>query len=149
MTDDTRPFVNNATMAEKHEIAKNDQRVHRDTNFSRAEGEFSLAQSGRHAQRVNITGQWDSLARYPKLPATSPWSCDPVPPEEPLGYSVEETPIVGEPHEQQLGDGASATPPSPVAVERAITSRPRDVEASTATPNPESNSNPNRRRGLR
>jgi hypothetical protein len=146
MADDTRPFVNDASMATKHEIAKNDQRVHRDMMQSRTEADFELGRQGRHAARVDITGSWSSHARYPKLPASSPWACDPVGPEPPIGIDVSETPVVGEVHEQQLGDGASATPPSPKAVESAVTSRPRDVEASTATPNPESNSN--RRRGL-
>ena len=37
-----------------------------------------------------------SPVSYPKLPASSPWSCDPVPPEPPYGLDISEPPIVGE-----------------------------------------------------
>jgi hypothetical protein len=134
---DTRPFVNNATMSEKREIVKN--KVQRkDVYSSRAEADYNLAQSGRHAARkIDATGDWAGFLRHPRLPPNSPWSIEnaQVPPEEPLGYDINETPVVGEPHEQQLGDGASATPPSPEAVESAISSPRPDVEASTATSN--------------
>jgi hypothetical protein len=36
------------------------------------------------------------VPQYPPLPQNSPWSNDPVPSEEPLGYSVHEHPVVGE-----------------------------------------------------
>jgi hypothetical protein len=29
------------------------------------------------------------VPQYPQQPASSPWSCDGVPPEEPLGYSID------------------------------------------------------------
>jgi hypothetical protein len=43
---------------------------------------------------------------YPKLPANSPWACDPVPTEPPLGFSVDAMEPVGELHER--GDAAEA-----------------------------------------
>jgi hypothetical protein len=100
MTNDTRPYQQDASMALKHEIVKNDQRVHRDTNFSRAQADFSLAQQGRHAQAINLTGRYDGENRIPRQPATSPSNqMAMVPDEPPTGYPIHETPIVGEPHE--------------------------------------------------
>jgi hypothetical protein len=36
---------------------------------------------------------------YPHQPPNSPYSADPVGLEPPLGYSIEDQPVVGEPHE--------------------------------------------------
>jgi hypothetical protein len=149
MTNDLRPNVNDPiTMKDKHEVVRNDQRVHRDTFHSRAEGDFALAQQGRHAQRVNITGQWDSLARHPRLPETSPSNqMAMVGHEAPLNADVNAMEPVGEPGEvaksiEQLGnDGDLANSPSePTAAA---------VECSTVPPAAAStNPNSNRRRGL-
>jgi hypothetical protein len=53
-------------------------------------------------------GRWKKPAQpsdpaklYPPLPASSPWHHDPVPDEEPLGFSVEEMPVMGEPWEAE------------------------------------------------
>ena len=73
------------------DISKADkQTVHRDTLLSRAQADYDLANVGRHAR--NITGSWDGPHRYPFLPETSPWSCEPVGLEPPLPYSVSEPP---------------------------------------------------------
>jgi hypothetical protein len=52
---------------------------------------------GRFQKQVptNVSGK-DPATLYPKLPTSSHWSNDPVPPEAPLGIDVTETPIVGE-----------------------------------------------------
>jgi hypothetical protein len=34
--------------------------------------------------------QADPTGEVPRLPANSPWGADNVPPEEPLGYSIEQ-----------------------------------------------------------
>jgi hypothetical protein len=79
---------------------------------------------------------------YPQQPSNSPWHHDPVPMEEPLGFSVEDHDPVGERHELARdaadtpstagevghhmdvadGEGAAATNEPPVAV------RPRSSE---------------------
>jgi hypothetical protein len=41
----------------------------------------------------------DPAKLYAPLPASSPWHSDPVPNEEPLGFSVEDMPVMGEPFE--------------------------------------------------
>jgi hypothetical protein len=38
---------------------------------------------------------------YPRLPEDSPWSSNPLPPEPPLGYSVDDLEPVGEVFEQE------------------------------------------------
>lgn len=56
---------------------------------------------------------------YPKLPDGSPWRQQQPPPEEPLGFSVEEMPVMGEPWEAEraaeiaaAGGGSYSSPPS-------------------------------------
>ncbi len=59
---------------------------------------------------------------YPRLPASSPWSHDPVPPEEPLGIDINEMPALGgmsacvaSPAQAQPDrSGGKSGPPSPV-----------------------------------
>jgi hypothetical protein len=128
--------------------AADKRQVHKDTYAARAEADWELNRQGRHAaQKIDTTGNWSGFNRYPKLPATSPWSCDPVPPEPPIGTDVSETPVVGEPAEiaaslEQLGnDGDLANSPSgPTAA--AVELNP--VPPAAASTNP----NSNRRRGL-
>jgi hypothetical protein len=56
---------------------------------------------GRWKKQQQIVGQRPKVD-YPPLPASSPWSiADPSGLEPPLGISVAEAPIVGEPHEVQ------------------------------------------------
>jgi hypothetical protein len=54
---------------------------------------------------------------YPALPEGNPFAADIVPTEQPLGYSVEALPAVGEPHEvaasiEALGSASAAPTPS-------------------------------------
>jgi hypothetical protein len=54
---------------------------------------------GRWVKKVEVVGQ-KRETNYPQLPASSPWhAADPSGLEPPLGISVAEAPIVGEPHE--------------------------------------------------
>jgi hypothetical protein len=103
-----RPFNNTSTQAER-------QQVHRsDTMRSRAESDFALGQSGRHAQQTRFAPE------YPKLPETSPQNqMAQMPPEEPYGQDVNAMEPVGEYNEVQaslerLGDGVPV-PSSPEA----------------------------------
>jgi hypothetical protein len=58
----------------------------------------------------------DPAKLYAPLPASSPWHCDPVPDEEPLGFSVEEMPVMGEPWEAEraaaIADSVAASSPA-------------------------------------
>ena len=89
-------FNNRATMKEKVEQLRNDQRnastLHQ---FASSEaGEIG----GRFAKPATVNASQQAV-HYPKLPTSSPWSCDPVPPEEPLGIDVNEPVVTGEPFE--------------------------------------------------
>jgi len=73
------------TMKEKRELIKNTYLAHTHSD-----------EGGRYAKTTpnNVIGS--SPVSYPKLPASSPWSCDPVPPEPPYGIDISEPPLVGE-----------------------------------------------------
>ena len=51
------PYSNNSTQKEKRQVLK-------DTNFSRAQGDYELSQQGRHAQRNSFTGSQGAV-HYP------------------------------------------------------------------------------------
>src|SRR5262249_27697905 len=68
----------------------------RDTYFSRAIAEAEPS-SGRFANIDRSTVTAAGGPRYPELPTSSPWHSDPVPPEVPLGFDINEVPAVGEP----------------------------------------------------
>jgi hypothetical protein len=61
------------------------------TFFSRAEADIGLQSQGRHAAaaKATVTGSQSSV-QYPRQPENSPWHSDIVPPEGPLGYSVQD-----------------------------------------------------------
>jgi hypothetical protein len=50
--------------------------------------------------RPSVVGS-EPIVRYPDQPASSPWRCDPVPNEQPLGCSVEDQPPTGKLFEQE------------------------------------------------
>jgi hypothetical protein len=83
---------------------------HKDTFFSRAQADAELTSQGRFKKETatRVTG----VPTYPSMPASSPWSNDPVPPEEPLGFSVDELPpnLGG----QSNSPSSSTAPPSQV-----------------------------------
>lgn len=56
------------------------------------------AKAGRFAKPSVVSGA-NPTVQYPRLPASSPWAADMVPPEEPLGYSVNDLSPTGELHE--------------------------------------------------
>jgi hypothetical protein len=89
-------FNNRATMKEKVEQLRNDQR-NASTLHQFAQSEAGEV-GGRFAKPATVNASQQAV-HYPRLPTSSPWANDPVPPEEPLGIDVSEAPIVGEPHE--------------------------------------------------
>jgi len=58
-------------------------------------------------------------APMPALPEGSPWHADPVGQEGPLGYSIDEQPPVGEPHELAKSVAMAALGSPPGVVEQA------------------------------
>src|SRR5262245_38075957 len=86
-------FRNDASQKERAAILKNDLRTQ--TMQGRAVAELQMEERGRFARQANVTGATPAT-QYPQLPASSPWASDPLPPEPPLGFSVEEMDPVGE-----------------------------------------------------
>jgi len=86
-------FSNNSNQKERRQIIRND-RANVSTFHQFASSEANEV-GGRFARPTQISGT-NPTPLYPKLPASSPWSCDPVPPEEPLGIDISEPPVVGE-----------------------------------------------------
>ena len=110
------------TMKEKRELIKNTYLAH---THSDEGGRFAKATP------TNVIGS--SPVSYPRVPS-GPWSDQPMPgPEAPLGFSVEETPVVGEQWEieksldenfavqRAIRDGAPPSPGglTPAALEQA------------------------------
>src|SRR5262245_7924583 len=59
----------------------------KDTFFSRARADADqLGGRFKKVTETRVTG----VPSYPQQPASSPWANDPVPPEAPLGFSVDE-----------------------------------------------------------
>jgi hypothetical protein len=67
------------------------------------------AQAGRFAQATVVAGS-DPATMYPKMPASSPWASDPVPPESSLGYEIDALEPIGEPHELRASMAGIAPP---------------------------------------
>ena len=101
-------YQNKSSQAEREAVLRNDQRAA--TMQGRAQAEADDVR-GRWAEinKSNVVGATPTV-QYPRLPS-GPWA-DPVqiPPEEPLGYDINEVPICGEPHElTALDDTPNAT----------------------------------------
>ena len=58
-----------------------------------------LELGGRYAKVTKTTVTGSGHITYPQLPEGNPFRCDPVPPESPLGYRIDDLEPVGEPHE--------------------------------------------------
>ena len=138
----SQPFNNNASKKEREQFVK-------DSYHNRYQDEVG----GRWAKPTQVSGK-DPATLYPKLPTTSPWSNDPVPPEAPLGIDISEPPIVGESWEveasldrefglqRSLRDGVAtpasgrlipdggdvATPPATVAAPSSSSGTPRPAD---------------------
>jgi hypothetical protein len=124
-----QPYHNQSFQAERRQVLANDVRVRREgtTYHKLAQAEQEIG--GRFAvnrPKPQITGT--SASQVPPQPDGSPWRTDPVPDEEPLGFSVEEMPVVGEPHESV----ASEAPALSVASPDRHLSEPRVSEPPTA-----------------
>jgi hypothetical protein len=112
----TRPYHNPASQAEKRQVLQND------TLFARQQNALDDL-GGRFAKLTpsNVTGT-KPLQQVPRLPASSPWHREALPPEEPLGIAVDEMP----PLEALAPNPTTATNPIAVEVDRADASSPKD-----------------------
>ena len=110
-----QPFFKNSAIQPEVDMQQDDEisqaerrRIMADDG--RAKTYFGQAQhadddlGGRYAKVHSTTVVGSSPVSYPAQPPTSPWHHDPVPPEMPLGYSVDAIEPVGEFHER--GDAA-------------------------------------------
>jgi hypothetical protein len=86
------------TQTEKKAILRQDRQATSYNKLAQASDPESLG--GRFATGATIIPGQHSHVNYPPQPFTSPWNGPQVPDEPPLGYSVDEMPICGEPHEQ-------------------------------------------------
>jgi hypothetical protein len=130
-------FRSDATTAEKLEALFNEQKLRKaqgrtkdaSTLHARAVTDADEVR-GRFAQheKSEVIGATQAV-EYPRLPS-GPWA-DPVqiPPEEPLGYDINETPIVGESFEIEASLAAVDAP-------LAVGASSADVRAPAAIPTP-------------
>jgi hypothetical protein len=120
-----RPYEQDATQEERRKTLKND--LHQPSTLL-DQAKLSEDLGGRY--KSTISGTAESV-EYPAIPS-GPWSSGyaQLPPEEPLGYSVAEVPICGEPHEVARSQG--------LVSERAPSGRfPSDIaSAAPQRPNP-------------
>jgi hypothetical protein len=89
-----RPYHQDADQRERERILRNDRA---NTFAGRAQAEADDVR-GRWAQEHKATVIGAGPVEYPRLPENS-WTHDPVPPEGPVGVSVEDLEPVGEPRE--------------------------------------------------
>jgi hypothetical protein len=84
--------------SERLSVLRNDAQVRGATfsDFAQADASEVRGRFTAH-ERSTVIGSAPSPAT--QYPAGPNWTCDPVPPEEPLGYSVEDHEPVGQPHE--------------------------------------------------
>jgi hypothetical protein len=68
-------------------------------------GNLDTSLGGRFAAGGDVSGA-EEATHYPRLPESSPWSHDPVPPEAALGFSVEDVEPCGTPAEIAASIGA-------------------------------------------
>ncbi len=90
-------FENETDQATRKAVIKHDQMA--TTYFERAQAEIG-SEMGRFKSlnKQTVVGASGGPV-YPRLPPSSPFANDPVPPPEPLGFSVDEMEAVGTPQE--------------------------------------------------
>jgi hypothetical protein len=96
----TTPYQQEASREEKAAIIQNEKRLNTRAAMTSV---LDPALAGRFAAtaKADFTVGRDPTVEYPKLPDGSPWRQQQPPDEEPLGFSVEEMPVMGEPFEQE------------------------------------------------
>jgi len=96
---------------DKRRVLENDRKVREIATYhSVAQSALDDERGGRYSgsgSKATVVGS--SPIQYPAQPEGSPWSRDVCPPEPPLGFSVEDQPVVGEPHEVRASTEDSRT----------------------------------------
>ncbi len=111
-----RDLKNDSSQSERRAVLKNESEA--STFFQQAQIGLSLEGGRFAANDTTITGI-EPAAQYPRLPASSPWSSDPVPPERPTGVAIDAMEPCGTPAEiaASLGEGhklAASTAPAAI-----------------------------------
>jgi hypothetical protein len=89
-----------ASAEEKAAILQNEKRLN---TRAAMQAVLDPTLAGRFAKeaKADFTVGRDPTVQYPRMPATSPWACDAVGLEPPLGFSVEEMEVVGSTEEAE------------------------------------------------
>jgi hypothetical protein len=84
-----REFRNDATNEEKADQLRNEKlrAGEREPTTLHQLASVDVELGGRFARPDYITGT-EAASQYPRLPTSSPWSSDPVPPEQSLGFQI-------------------------------------------------------------
>jgi hypothetical protein len=127
----THEFKNDSNQSER-------RRVERDTYLTRAQSDADLTSQGRFKKETatRVTG----VPEYPKQPANSFWSCDPVPATQPLGFSVDAMEPNGTPTEVEASLKVVGVEAPPGADDLGGSMAPTDASLSdveTGPPKPE------------
>lgn len=101
-----KPYQNEASQSKRAEMLKHDSFNSRGDSFNSRAIADALAQAGRFAAENRATVIGSEAVEYPRLPAESPWACDMVGLEPPLGFSVDAMEPCGEAHELAAGKSA-------------------------------------------
>lgn len=119
---------NDATMKEKRDVLRNDRRI-RDQEGSTFFDHTHNDIGGRFAaiSSPHVVGS-ESIPKYPAAFLQH----DPVPKENPLGYSINEMDTTGQPHELKASD-ASLDEPSPLSPAPQGNSGDPDAPSTTAS----------------
>jgi hypothetical protein len=106
-----QPFNSPASQAERASILKEQARSLQEERTKNTRVAYNQVVDPSAGGRFAKPSQSPDPAKlYPAQPPHSPWHHDPVPDEEPLGFSVEDMLPVGEPHEI-----SAAAPPAVVS----------------------------------
>jgi hypothetical protein len=131
-----RPFINQSTQREKEEVLRNERKLKsgdRQSTTYHAQAMAGLDEPGGRFSEARYVSGSEPSTNMPRLPANSPWAHDPVPPEEPLGYSVNDLEPTGEAHELGFGGqetGGNAGPHLPLRPNRKSTESASEVSCS-------------------
>src|SRR5262245_3919157 len=109
------------TQSEKLAALHNDRLLKRGATLSEMAELFVDRPGGRYANANR------PATEVPRQPEHSPWAADVVGVEPPLGVSVSEAPVVGEPHEVERSIETAAVHPAPCSPCLAATVEPAAV----------------------
>jgi hypothetical protein len=108
------------TLKDKLDVLRNEKLLREAGTYHEiASADADQDRGGRFSGLTRPSVIGSSPISYPQMPENNPWRCDPVPPEMPLGYAINDQEATGEKWEQQRSiekasssarDDASASP---------------------------------------